>query len=94
MSEQPNRVKVIYKASVVTEAPQQKVFFKPETQPVNHEQSVEIRQLKEKVKYQDMDKRRLQKRIDELEALLADTPEGRLIRLEQYGCELKEALSE
>ena len=38
-----------------------------------------------------MDNRALTKQVAELTALLADTPEGRLARLEQYGKELTQA---
>ena len=38
-----------------------------------------------------MDNRQLTRKVAELTALLADTPEGRLARLEQYGRELNEA---
>ena len=46
---------------------------------------------KPKVERLEMDNRALTKKVAELTALLADTPEGRLERLEQYGRELTAA---
>ena len=61
------------------------------SQPVNHEQALNEQRLKAKVAELEMDNRALTKKIAELTALLADTPEGRLARLEQYGRELTAA---
>ena len=57
-------------------------------QPVNEDQAINERRLKAKVEQLEMDNWQLQKKVAELTALLADTPEGRLARLEQYGKEL------
>ena len=58
------------------------------SQPVNAEQAANEQRLKNKVEGLEFDNRQLQKKVAELTALLADTPEGRLARLEQYGKEL------
>ena len=61
------------------------------SQPVNEKQRENERRLKAKVEFLEMDNRALTKKVAELTALLADTPEGRLARLEQYGRELTAA---
>ena len=61
------------------------------SQPVNEKQRKNEQRLQTKVERLEMDNRALTKKVAELTALLTDTPEGRLERLEQYGRELTAA---